>query len=229
MCERNKTYPIGKCPHGGSGWRIHFFAVLIFVAFGSAQCTCGSLNNRCTPGELSECVCPDGSASYQQCASNGRYFEDCVCDPDWQQRDVDISVNPAHAVFTVENMAPGDETTGSVIVSNSAEDAFRYSVTSNTTENALSAKLEMTMTIGYDKACNSVGSNLYGPGILGTTDGIMLIGDPLPGYQPGDRVLEGGATEFLCLTIVLPIETENMYQGLATTMTLAFPAEALEE
>ena len=146
---------------------------------------------------------------------------------------VDISTNPTTALVTYTGMAPGDEVTNDITVTNAGSLELRYAVTSTTTEDVLAAQLDLTI---WDEAeegdggtdCNSTppGTLLYGPGNLGsTTPGTNVIGNPAQGVQGGERTLNASANEVLCFQVELPSSTGNSFQGLSTTATFAFAAE----
>ncbi len=142
---------------------------------------------------------------------------------------IDISAAPASAVVSFSDMAPGDESVGAATVTNNGSLEMRYSVTSNTTEDTLAAQLDMTIKVAVS-TCTTAGFDvdgvvLYGPSDLGSVAGLNVIGDPAPGAQAGDRVLQGSDFEALCIRVSLPIGTGNAFQGLTTTATLNFSAE----
>lgn len=142
---------------------------------------------------------------------------------------VDISTNPITALVTFSGMAPGDEVTNPITVTNAGSLVLRYAVTSTTTENVLAAQLDLTIKTGVVTCTNAgfgaSGTVIYGPGDLGSTAGTNVIGDPAPGAQAGDRTLAGSANETLCFNVKLPSSTGNSFQGLNTTATFAFQAE----
>lgn len=146
---------------------------------------------------------------------------------------INISTNPTTALVTFSGMAPGDEVTNDITVTNAGSLQLRYAVTSTTTENTLAAQLDLTI---WDEAeegdggtdCNSTPpvNKLYGPGNLGsTTPGTNVIGDPTQGEDTGDRTLNASANEVLCFNVELPTSTGDSFQGLNTTATFVFAAE----
>ena len=146
---------------------------------------------------------------------------------------IDISTNPTTALVTFSGMAPGDEVTNDITVTNAGSLQLRYAVTSTTTENTLAAQLDLTI---WDEAeegdggtdCNSTppANKLYGPGNLGsTTPGTNVVGDPTQGGDTGDRTLAASADEVLCFNVELPTSTGDAFQGLNTTATFVFAAE----
>jgi spore coat-associated protein N len=142
---------------------------------------------------------------------------------------IDISTNPTTALVTFSGMAPGDQVTNPITVTNAGSLQLRYAVTSTTTENTLAAQLDMTIKTGVTTCTNggfgSSGTVIYGPGDLGSTTGTNVIGNPAQGAQAGDRTLNASANEALCFHVELPSGTGNSFQGLTTTATFAFAAE----
>jgi len=141
---------------------------------------------------------------------------------------VDISTAPATALVTFNPMAPGDEVTAPITVTNGGTMQFRYAVTSTTTENVLAAALDLTIRSGVT-TCNNAswdatGTVVYATGDLGNTTAINLIGNPAQGSQAGDRVLAAAANEILCFNVSLPLAT-TVGQGVTSTATFAFVAE----
>ena len=142
---------------------------------------------------------------------------------------IDISTNPTTALVTFSGMAPGDEVTNDITVTNAGSLELRYAVTSDTTEDTLAAQLDLTIKTGVT-TCTNVGFGvdgtvIYGPGDLGSTTGTDVIGDPTQGADTGDRTLAASADEDLCFNVELPSATGNSFQGLTTTATFAFAAE----
>jgi hypothetical protein len=142
---------------------------------------------------------------------------------------VDISTNPTTALVTFSGMAPGDQVTNPITVSNAGSLELRYAVTSTTTENVLAAQLDLTIKTGVTTCTNAgfgaSGTVIYGPGDVGSTTGTNVIGNPAQGPDTGDRTLSGSSNEILCFNVKLPLSTGNSYQSLTTTATLAFQAE----
>lgn len=142
---------------------------------------------------------------------------------------VDISTSPATALVTFSNMAPGDQVTNSIVVTNAGNLQLRYAVSSTTTENVLAAALDLTIrtidvTTPGVPCDNFDGTLLYGAADLGSTTGINVIGSPTQGAQAGDRTLSAAASETLCFRVALPSSATGP-QGTTTTATFAFQAE----
>ncbi|MBI4199044.1 MAG: hypothetical protein HY535_01030 [Chloroflexi bacterium] len=142
---------------------------------------------------------------------------------------VDVSTSPTSAVVSFSGMAPGDKVTNAVTVTNAGSLQLRYAVKSTTTENTLAAQLDMTIKTGVTACTNagfgSDGTVVYGPGDLGSTSGLNVVGDPTQGSQGGDRTLNASASEALCVQASLPVGTGNSFQNLSTTATFEFVSE----
>lgn len=142
---------------------------------------------------------------------------------------VDISTDPTTALVTFSDMAPGDQVTNPLTVTNSGSLELRYAVTSSTTEDPLAAQLDLTIKSGVSNCTNAGfdadGTVIYGPADLGSTSGVNVIGDPTQGAQAGDRTLASSASETLCFNVSLPLDTGNAFQSLSTTATFNFQAE----
>lgn len=141
---------------------------------------------------------------------------------------VDISTNPTTALVTFGGMAPGDQVTNPIVVTNSGTLELRYAVTSATTENTLAAQLDLTIKSGV--TCTNAGFGvggtvIYTTGDLGSMAGINVIGDPTQGAQPGDRPLAASGNETLCFNVSLPLSTDIAFQGQTTTATFNFQSE----
>lgn len=142
---------------------------------------------------------------------------------------IDISTNPTTALVTYSGMAPGDQVTNPITVTNAGSLQLRYAVTSTTTENTLAAQLDLTIKTGVT-TCTNVGFDVdgtvvYATGDLGSTAGIDVIGDPTQGADTGDRTLNASANEVLCFNVELPLSTGDSFQGLTSTATFTFAAE----
>jgi hypothetical protein len=141
---------------------------------------------------------------------------------------VDIAVTPATALFIVPAMAPGDVEVAELDVENSGTMRLRYAVDSVTTENTLAAGLTLTIKSGVttctEAGFDTDGSQLYS-GVLGTTGGTALIGNPAAGADGGDRTLDAAASEPLCFRVSLPLNASDTLQSLTTTATFTFYAE----
>ena len=142
---------------------------------------------------------------------------------------VDISTAPTSALVTFSAMAPGDQVTAPITVSNDGTMDLRYAVTSTTTEDVLAAELDMTIKSGVttctDAGFTVDGTIIYPTGDLGSTAVINVIGDPAQGDQGADRALLAGANETLCFNVALPLAATNASQGITTTATFDFQAE----
>ena len=140
-----------------------------------------------------------------------------------------IGTSPTSALVTFSNMAPGDQVTAPITVSNTGTLDLRYAVTSTTTENVLAGQLVLKIKTGVTTCSNAGfgvdGTAVYGPGVLGNTTPVNVIGDPAQGAQAGDRTLAASGNEVLCFNASLPLSTGNAFQGLTSTATFTFDGE----
>ena len=143
-----------------------------------------------------------------------------------------LNTNPTTALVTFSNMAPGDQVTAPITVTNNGTLQLRYAVTSvatNTDSKNLRDQLVLTVKSGVTDCSNSgfgsSGTQLYS-GVLGSdSPGTKIIGDPAQGEQAGDRTLNASSSETLCFNVTLPSSTGNSYQNATTTATFTFSAE----
>jgi predicted ribosomally synthesized peptide with SipW-like signal peptide len=155
---------------------------------------------------------------------------------------VDIAASPATAVLTAPGMAPGDVVAAPLTVSNSGTAPLRYSMSSVTSEDLLAGGLAFEVRTGVSNGkCTglsytsgtTLGTNVYGPGVLGAVAGVKVIGDPAQGAQSptnggvvsADRTLASGASESLCLIVKLPTTAPNALASKTTTATFTLNAE----
>ena len=138
----------------------------------------------------------------------------------------------ASAVVTFSNMAPGDQVTNPLLVTNNGTLALRYAISSvatNADTKGLKDQLVLTIKSGVTTCTNlgfgSSGTTLYSGDLDSSLPG-NLIGDPTSGSDTGDRVLAPG-NESLCFNVRLPIGTPNAFQSATTTATFTFAAEQI--
>lgn len=140
---------------------------------------------------------------------------------------IDINAAPASAVVTMPAMAPGDQVTAPLTVSNDGTLELRYAIESTTTEDVLAAELVLTIKSGVttcdDANWAADGATLYA-GRLGSTGTDAVLGLAAAGADAGDRVLLASTNEVLCLNVTLPLASTSG-QGVTTTATLDFLAE----
>jgi len=142
---------------------------------------------------------------------------------------VDISTNPATALVTYSDMAPGDSTGGqSLTVTNAGTMDLRYAVTmtaDNTDTLGLYAELDLTIREEGTDCTTFDGNVLYGPDLPFLLTGD-LIGDPTQGGDAGDRTLTTASpSEVLCFKVDLPLAAPDSVQGASTTAVFTFEAE----
>jgi predicted ribosomally synthesized peptide with SipW-like signal peptide len=142
---------------------------------------------------------------------------------------VDIATSPTTAAFSPGAMAPGDEVTATIAVTNSGTLSLRYALTSTTTENVLASQLQLTVRVGVTDCSvanwDASGTEVAATDILGSTTTDPVFGSVAQGAQAGDRTLAPAGSENLCMHVSLPIGANNTSQGQTTTATFGFEAE----
>lgn len=143
---------------------------------------------------------------------------------------VSITTSPTSALVSYTNMAPGDQVTNPITVTNNGTLDLRYairSVATNTDSKALRDQLVLTIKSGVTTCTNAAyaadGTVLY-TGDLDSTAGL-LVGDATTGDDTGDRDLLATAGEVLCFHVSLPLSTPDAFQLATTTATFTFDAE----
>ena len=141
-----------------------------------------------------------------------------------------ISTNPTTALVTFSAMAPGDQVTAPITVSNDGTLDLRYAISSvatNADAKGLKDQLVLTVKSGVTTCTNAAyaatGTSLY-TGDLDSAAGL-IVGDATSGAQSGDRALAAAANEVLCFNVSLPSATGDAFQGASTTATFTFAAE----
>lgn len=138
--------------------------------------------------------------------------------------------------LTTSALMPGDAIRSPVTVENDGSAQLRYAV-SQTSTNAdtkllrdslmLTVRAEDTGAGAFgtdgDYCDDANGTSIHASAALGASGN--LVGDPTQGAQSGDRTLNAGASEVLCMYVGLTINAPNTSQGASTTSTFTFAAE----
>jgi len=143
-----------------------------------------------------------------------------------------LGIDPATAMFTVSNMAPGDVEYGGLEVTNNGSLELRYAMTTTADDTStLDEQLDLTIDVVTGPGVDGIWytdddvvgeANIYGP------DGVLssaFFGDPTLGGQAGDRTLASLASERLRFKTRLPLDTDDSYQGTTCTVAFVFDAE----
>lgn len=135
------------------------------------------------------------------------------------------------AAFTVSNtqLAPGTTKYGTVQIDNSGSLQYRYAMSSASTQTkALGDHLQLkVVAIATGATCDSAavtnGAALYSGALSGAS-----FGNKLAGADPGDRALNAGTSEVLCMQMSFSKDTavvDNAFQGGTDSTTFTFDAE----
>jgi hypothetical protein len=167
--------------------------------------------------------------------ATGALFEDSAnASVTYTTGDVEIEANgqASTTLAAASNLAPGDTTYRPVSITNVGSLDLRYAVSGVTTSqtknlsNALRYTIYRGLTVGE---CNSGttggGTAVVSNATIGMT-ASALIGDPAPGPQGGERVINAGdPADILCVAMELPIATTSAFAAANATVTLTFDAE----
>jgi LPXTG-motif cell wall-anchored protein len=123
-----------------------------------------------------------------------------------EQKEIDISVSPSPVLFNLTNVKPGDKISRDITISNKGKQDFRY-LFSN------------TFLRGSEKFYNEL--------ILEVSDGkAILLEGRIKDFKKLDlRALESNSSETLQITIEIPYELGNEFQGLSTEFQFNFLVE----
>jgi len=148
-----------------------------------------------------------------------------VASGDFTTGSVAIGVTPVSTSLALADMAPGDEVTAPVTVSNDGTLDLRYAVTSVSGGDAdLAAALAVTVKSGVADCTNS-GFAGSGSPVAGGTLSALSFGDVTPGAQADDRTLAPGGSEVLCFQVALATSAADTLQGKTASATFTFSAE----
>lgn len=143
---------------------------------------------------------------------------------------VDIGADDAQLAVTVPTLAPGDEFTRTIPVSNDGSLQLRYAVSIAATPVTPAAGTPGTGNLA-DKLSVWIYGNATCTGpALGTVSPIpsattALVGDPSVGAQSGDRVLAATTSETLCLRVAFALDANDDYQNTGARIALTFSSE----
>jgi hypothetical protein len=138
-----------------------------------------------------------------------------------------LTATPSTAAITYSNMAPGDQVTAPIVLTNGGTLDLRYAMTSSSTNadgKGLMNQLQLQIKSGVT-TCTNAGFGASGTQVYSGTLAAAAFGNPAQGQQPGDRTLAAGTNESLCFNASLPLTTDNTFQNATTTATFTFSAE----
>jgi len=138
---------------------------------------------------------------------------------------VDLSLTPATVNFTATNMAPGDTEFGTVTVHNDGSLQLRYAMAGSAVG---PLGTELRVSVFATTTCNAAGVLSLTP-LTASSAPIdpsrQLFGDPSQGPDAGDRIVDSGDVDNLCVRVQLPLATDNTFQNTDATLTFDFAAE----
>jgi hypothetical protein len=145
---------------------------------------------------------------------------------------LDLAIDPATAMYTVSNMAPGDVEYSGIHLTNSGTLELRYAMTTTDDDTStLDEQLDLTIDVVTEDGDDNIWytsddvvgeANVYGADAVLAT---AAIGNSTQGAQAGDRTLAASGSERLRFKVTLPLSTGNAYQGTTCTIAFVFDAE----
>lgn len=132
---------------------------------------------------------------------------------------VEVEIGPASVALSGENLAPGDRVVGSIQVVNSGTLPVRYALISEASADPLSSWLTWDVWAGSSAATcgtDQVPDDGLANGLaLASADAsvVPVLGDVAIGLDPGDRTLDPGAAETLCVAVQLDLGTPDSIQN----------------
>ena len=125
-------------------------------------------------------------------------------------------------------MTPGGSITTPIVVRNTGAGQLRYSLSVTADDldgKGLGAILLLSVESHGPAAQAGSCEVAEGSPIFDGRLGAGGFGDPAMGTNPGDRVLDPGAQELLCLRTTMPLSAGNAYQDATATMTFILSSE----
>jgi hypothetical protein len=131
------------------------------------------------------------------------------------------------AALRARNLASGDTVAGELTIKNVGSLPLRYSVSARTDGGALAAWLLFDVWSGT-RACEggpSGSDEILRTNLLMTASQVAVVGNSATGRHDGDRLLEPGTSERLCIRASLPMTAPNEAQGTQLGFDLTISAE----
>lgn len=139
---------------------------------------------------------------------------------------VSIGVGDLTVPIPGRNMAPGDSVIGAIELENDGTVPLRYAMTATTVDSELARWMEWRF--GWITDGGRCTADTPRPFLMladGGSFGGAVFGNPAPGRQPGDRRLEVGDVETLCIEVTLLFEAPNAVQSMRFDQRFTFHAE----
>lgn len=135
---------------------------------------------------------------------------------------ISLGLSPTGTLITLAGMVPGNQVDGTLTVRNGGTGDLRYAMTVRATDDdAKHLRDVLQLDVELRDGCGGTVIEVLYSGPLAAA----AFGDPRPGGDQGDRVLDSGLSEVLCVRATLPTGTDTLYAGATTTATLTFWAE----
>ncbi len=141
---------------------------------------------------------------------------------------VSVALGPTTVLFDARNMAPGDRFEGEVVFENDGTLPLRYALVADTSDSnrLLLEALEWRIWPAASGACGPAPVQLL---FEGAASDPQIFGNPAIGPDDGDRLIQPGTTDLLCLDVEFPIDVSNNLQGAGAVVELTILAEQATE
>lgn len=123
-----------------------------------------------------------------------------------EQKDIDISVSPSPILFNLINVKPGDSMSRNITITNKGKKDFQYLFTNTFMSGSEKFYNELLLVISKGKE--------------------SLVEGKVKDFEKMDlRTLESGSSETFEITVEIPYELGNEFQGLSTEFQFNFLVE----
>jgi LPXTG-motif cell wall-anchored protein len=123
-----------------------------------------------------------------------------------EQKDIDISVSPSPVLFNLTNVKPGDSMSRNITITNKGKKDFQYLFTNTFMSGSEKFYNELLLVISNAKE--------------------SLVKGKVKDFKKMDlRTLKSGSSETFEITVEIPYELGNEYQGLSTEFQFNFLVE----
>lgn len=133
---------------------------------------------------------------------------------------LDVEIGSRSVEIIGANLAPGDRAVGAIEVVNDGTLPLRYALVSTASEDPLGRWLAWDLWPAGDpgqcRGSSTPRDLLASRLLLGSatpTTELSVLGDVAVGLDPGDRIIEPGSSDTICLAVVFDLDAPDTLQG----------------
>jgi len=142
---------------------------------------------------------------------------------------VELAVGENSVAIDATSMAPGDRVGGQIVIENKGSLPLRYALVADLSAPDQTLRGSLDWKIWPTPSAASCSAPI-GPFLFdGLVTDSVIFGDPGVGEDPGDRLLQPGDVDVLCLEVELPLEVSDDLQGASARVALTAIAEQATE